>query len=113
MRIVAISAEGRDIIAGDIRAVRFRGTISPHIGPETVVTLELIYDTGIKELLGEKGFAVCILSLRVPYCQDPVLAPAQPSKTRTTILQPSVLVIGAHHDLRYGHLPLAYLPPCG
>ena len=66
VRIVAIFAEGRGIIAGGVETVRFGGTISPHIGPETELTLELVYDTSIKEKLEEKGFAVFPLPLREP-----------------------------------------------
>ena len=80
MRIVAISAEGRGIIAGDIKAVRFGGTISPHIGPKTVFTLELIYDTGIKELLGEKGFAVCLSLYGCPIVKTPFQHRPNPAK---------------------------------
>ena len=77
VRIIALFTEGRGIIAADIKTVRFGRTTSPDIGPEIEFTIELIYDTGIREHLGEKGFAVCLLSLRERYSKDPAAAPPQ------------------------------------
>ena len=57
---VAVFAEGGVVVAGEIKAVRFGGTVSLHVGPEAVFGLELIYDVRIKKDFGNESLAVCL-----------------------------------------------------